>query len=177
MRRRVIFLIMPLIAASCSDTIHDLVNREDAAQIKRLLQKDPALVNDRTDAGKTPLHYAVTYAKPEFIDLFVANGADINAPDNTGLTPLHAAAMLGREEEAARLLSHGAKIEARDLFGDTPFHIAALFGQCGMMRLLANAGADVNAANDDAVTPLDAAMKSRRKEAVEMLEKIEEEND
>jgi len=173
MRLRHTWIIGALILAGCGDSIHDLVNREDLGQIKALLAKDPTLVNARTPLGKRPLHYAVTYGKPELIEFLISKGADVNAADDTGLTPLHAAAMLGRVKEADLLLKHGANIEARDEFGDTPLHIAALFGQSAMLELLAGAGANLHTTNNDSATPMEAALKSRRKEAVATLDRIE----
>jgi len=158
--------------AACGDSIHDVVNREDLACAQAMLAKAPALVNARTSNGKTPLHYAVTYGQPTFIDFFVSRGADVNAADKTGLTPLHAAAMLGREKEADELIRHGANVEARDAFGDTPLHLAALFGQSRMLKHLAEAGASINTVNNDNVTPRQAALKSRRIDAVDALDRL-----
>jgi len=159
--------------AACGDSIHDVVNREDLARAQAMIAKDPTLVNARTRLGKTPLHYAVTYGHPEFIDFLASKGADVNAADKTGLTPLHTAAMLGREAEADRLLQCGANIEARDAFGDTPLQTAALFGQSGMVKHLAEVGANVHTVNNDNATPIQAAMKSRRKEVAEALDALE----
>jgi ankyrin repeat protein len=172
-KSRIIWVLVLLATAGCEDSIHDLVHREDLPRIQAMVERDPSLVNSRTRAGKTPLHYAVTYSKPEFIDYFVSKGSDINAADKTGLTPLHVAAMLGREEEAKELLKHGADIEAKDSFGDTPFHIAALFGQCDLLQLLYDAGANPLTLNKNGEDPYQAAQKTRREEAETLLRKLE----
>ena len=45
-------------------------------------------------------------------------------------------------------------------------HIAARSGHVPFLSLLLEYGADVNAANDDSMTPLGCAMKSKKTEAI-----------
>jgi ankyrin repeat protein len=163
-------VVLGMLLAGCGDSIHDLVHREDLDAAKARIAHDPCVVNARTKNGKTPLHYAVTYGRPEFIDLFIERGADVNAADNTGMTPLHVAAMWERIEEARRLIAFGAKLEARDKFGDTPLQLAALHGRLGSLKFLAEAGAAIRTLNNAGLTPLDTARKYRRDEAVAFLE-------
>jgi ankyrin repeat protein len=170
-------LLSAVAFGGCSDSIHDLVNREDFARVEMRLTTDPSQVNARTALGKTPLHYAVTYGKLEFIDFLVIRGATVNAADHTGLTPLHVAAMLGRVEEAESLLKHKADIEARDAFGDTPFQTAALFGQTEILKFLADAGANTKTVNDNFETPLDSAARCHKEDAVATIQSIQDQDD
>jgi len=157
----------------CEDSLHDVVHRRDAERAEAMLARAPALVHARNPLGKTPLHYAVTYGAPEFIDLLVAHGADVNAVDNTGLTPLHVAAMLGRVSEARQLIDYHADLEARDQFGDTPLHVAALYGKLRLVKLLAEAGADTETVNRKSLRPADLARGNRREDVLEYLQQLD----
>lgn len=172
-----IALLSAVAFPGCSDSIHDLVNREDFARVETRLTANPSEVNARTALGKTPLHYAVTYGKLEFIDFLIIRGANVNAADHTGLTPLHVAAMLGRKAEAESLLKHGANIESRDAFGDTPFQTAAIFGQSDMLKLLADAGANTKTLNNNFESPLDSATRCHKDDAVATIEAIQDQDD
>jgi hypothetical protein len=58
------------------------------------------------------------------------------------------------------LLEFGANIGAKDGHGRTPLHWAATGGHADVVRMLIGAGADVNAASDDGVAPIGAAVAS-----------------
>ncbi|MCX5757112.1 MAG: ankyrin repeat domain-containing protein [Candidatus Hydrogenedentes bacterium] len=161
----------------CGESLHDTVHRRDVGLAQTILARDPSAVNARNRLGKTPLHYAVTCGQPDFIDLFMACGADVAATDKTGLTPMHVAAILGRVEEAERLMAFKSPIEARDRYGDTPLHLAAIFDRPGMVAFLHKAGADVTARNGTGRTPLECARVYRRAETVAALETWESEDD
>jgi ankyrin repeat protein len=176
-RIRHIALLSALACGGCSDSIHDLVNREDFARAEMRITANPAQVNARTPLGKTPLHYAVTYGNLDFIDFLVIRGANVNAADHTGLTPLHVAAMLRRIDEAESLLKHGAQLEARDAFGDTPFQTAAIFGQSEMLQFLADAGANTRTLNNNADSPLDSAIRAHKDDAVATIQSIQDQDD
>ena len=82
-------------------------------------------VNAADADGYTPLHMAAMRPYDSYaplVELFIQNGADINARENIfGVTPLHIASNV----PAARLLlAAGADINARDAQGDTPLCIA-----------------------------------------------------
>ncbi len=154
----------------CGVSVHDAVARGDINLVKTLLDKHPDWVNTKTNRGKTPLHYAVSYAQQPCMDLLLERGANINAQDATGMTPLHVAAMLGRAEQARRLLNHGALREGKDSFGDTPLHTAAVFGQGGMVQLLIEAGGDASMSNTRGKTPIDLAKDNRHPEVARLFE-------
>ena len=91
----------------------------------------------KTPLHRTPaaLHFVNT---PEMIDLFIANGVDLNIADQQGFTLLHIIANksshyflehlnqegLNIEHLTAKLVAGGARLDARDNKGNTPFHLA-----------------------------------------------------
>ena len=177
MRFRIAVVCICAAFAGCEDSLHDVVHRRDAERAEAMLARDPALVHARNRLGKTPLHYAVTYGVPEFIDLLVEHGADVNAADNTGLTPLHVAATLGRVSEARQLIDYHADPDARDQFGDTPMHLAALHGNLRLVKLLAEAGAGAETMNREDQCPADLARKNRREEVLDYLQRLHARDD
>ncbi|CEM03194.1 unnamed protein product [Vitrella brassicaformis CCMP3155] len=93
---------------------------------QQLLDRDPTLATetDRGDGGKaahwvatTPPVWSQSFID-SYIDLLVANGADMTAvDDNDGLTPLHYAAMWGSHRVAASLCR---RLTAADINRGTP---------------------------------------------------------
>ncbi len=108
-----------------------------------------AVVNAADGEGNTPLHQAVMYGEPEFVDVLIANKAEVNKTNAVGLTPLdlviqnlNKQAALNEEERdaeyvealkeiAKRLRAAGGKAKqeisktalniegVREIFGDT----------------------------------------------------------
>ena len=76
--------------------------------------KNGADVRSYDENGATPLHKVVIHGKdPEFIDLLIMAGADIEARDMGGYTPLLAVAEFHSVNTPAmieKLLDHGADI-------------------------------------------------------------------
>ena len=132
--------------------------------------------NARDNAGRTPLHFAVSTGgpaakydaarahKPKAIAALIAAGADSNARDNNGQIPLHNAFMY--VPAAGALLAGGANPNARANSGRTPLHSVlsrmerrndvgkdALARAIALAKVLIEAGADVDARPDIGNTP------------------------
>jgi len=69
-----------------STAILDVIGRP-IGEISELLNKG-ANINERDDAGVTPLLYAVGLGRYDLVEFLVENGADPSLPDNSGLTPV-----------------------------------------------------------------------------------------
>ena len=82
--------------------------------------------NLRDNAGKTPLHYAVSCGNKEAIQLLLAAGADIRASDKNGCTVLHSAASGSSLDVIADLIDRGADVHARKISLETVLHSAAM---------------------------------------------------
>src|SRR5688500_9583362 len=78
---------------------------------KRVLEAEPALMNERTGLGETVLHYlAVENQLAAVKALLEEKGADINTLNDFGNSPLFEATALGYVELVKYLLSKGAKL-------------------------------------------------------------------
>ena len=88
---------------------------------------------------------------------YIAEGADVNAPDDDlNLPPLVWSALHGQTEATRLLIENGADVNMKDDKGSTPLHSAAVFGRAGVAKLLLENGADFQARNDDGATPADS---------------------
>lgn len=123
--------------------------------------------------GTTPLLRAAKAADVAAMRFLLANGADPTLTTRSGINPLMAAAGLGTRDsdttgryktagqmiEAIQLsLDAGLDPNATDRNGQTAMHGAALQGFDDVIVFLAENGARVDVADDDGITPLDAAL-------------------
>lgn len=69
--------------------VRDAVRGRDGAQVAQLLQRQPELAHAADALGNGGLHWAALTRQPDLIDLFLNQGADINARRGDGQTPLH----------------------------------------------------------------------------------------
>lgn len=140
-------------------------------------------VHERDEAGRTPLHYAVTQTPHDLpyiaaqtdpvlaaeVDqksrdfkitntkALIEQSADVNATDNEGATPLMFAAARDSVEVVEILLDAGAVIDAADDNGETALYCAVRNttpAAAAIMRLLRERGADPTIANAKGQTPL-----------------------
>jgi len=82
----------------------------DAARVRELLARDPALAKAKGEHDVTPLHAAAERGRAEIAALLLEAGAELEAETTWGMTPLEWAANMGRREVAEVLLAHGARL-------------------------------------------------------------------
>jgi ankyrin repeat protein len=100
------------------------------ARMVVLLVAHGADINEKDEAGVTPLHHAAEGGLKETVGFLLAKGAEVNAKttgprerryethsERVGTTPLHMAAASGDANTVKVLLAHGAELEARDQAG------------------------------------------------------------
>ena len=90
-------------------SIHDATRTEDIEVVKQHIAAGTD-VNAKTALDKwTPLLLAAWYGHKEIADLFIANGAYVNAKGADGRTPLDLAIRYDETETANLLRKHGGK--------------------------------------------------------------------
>ena len=88
---------------------------------------------------------------------YIAEGADVNAPDESlNVSPLAWSVAHGQTEATRLLIENGADVNIKDDNGSTPLHAAAVFGRADVAKLLVENGANPQVRNDDGGTPADA---------------------
>jgi ankyrin repeat protein len=115
--RNVVLLTAGLIAWNASllqaEPIHDAARKGDVAEVKRLLEQDPKLVNLEERAksrGVTPLHHAAREGHKAVVELLLASGADIDARGSYG-TALELAVFNSHRDVADLLLKRGVRLD------------------------------------------------------------------
>ena len=99
--------VVLVVGCGPSMSIHDAAREGNIEAVKQHLAAGVD-ANAKDMRGRTPL-YRVT--NKEFIELLIANGADVNAKAD-GWTPLHWAANWGHKETIELLIAGGADVNA-----------------------------------------------------------------
>jgi ankyrin repeat protein len=136
----------------------DACRRGDAADVTKVCELFPELVNSPDVKGFTPLIIAAYNNQPEIVSILVRNGADVNAQDASGNTALMGASFKGYPEIVKILLDAGADVNQRNGQGAPALTFAATFGQLAIAELLLQKGAEKNFADSRGKTPLDHAV-------------------
>lgn len=128
-------------------------------------------VNEQTDVGWTPLHYAGFAGNVPNVKYLLDHGADMRIRAKTKFRNApFMASMLTADYETIRLfLDRGADVLERQGEGSTALHEVAASGDIAMVKLLVERGADVNARDDDGKSALDYATEFKRTEVVDFL--------
>jgi ankyrin repeat protein len=139
------------------------IRNDDLATVQQYVERDPALVNRRSESGLTPVRLAVYAGRERLVELFLSKGAALDVFD---------AAAAGRVETLRALLAHDAALaNAYSADGYTALSLASFFGRDEAVRALLAAGSDVNAAarNKQKVTPLHGAVAGPKPEIAMLL--------
>ncbi|NKB66708.1 MAG: ankyrin repeat domain-containing protein [Candidatus Latescibacteria bacterium] len=114
----------------------------DIETVRKLLKKNPELVNAKNSEGGTPLMLA-TFGHMEIIKLLLEYGADIHAVSQDG-TALHLATWEQQQEIVQFLLDQGLDPNSTSASGETALMAAAYKGFASIGRLLLERGVAVN---------------------------------
>jgi ankyrin repeat protein len=155
---------------------HDMMSRDEAIDLLRLLIAQGADVNRRNPAnGETPLHGAVSYGEVEMTRLLLDAGADINPAGGVieNGTPLLLAVFFGMLDCARLLVSRGALVNDLAVaagLGDMvaikhlmdgnkqrALAFASINGQQAAADILLREGAEINATAYQDLTALHCA--------------------
>jgi ankyrin repeat protein len=126
-------------------------------------------LNARSSRGDTVWCYALTFGRPDRIELLLENGADPNfefrppCRINAGGRPVHLAVIFSKPEVLKVLIKHGVDVNAKDGAGLTALHYVVLGRGPELARLLLEAGADLNAKGPHGETPVNQAKWARER--------------
>ena len=132
----------------------------------------PALLEEHSNDGWTPLHLAAFFGAKELANALLAKGAlvDARSTNNMQNTPLHAAVAGRRGEMVKFLLERGADANARQSGGWSALQGAAQNGDRDMVETLIANGAHVNARSDNNQCALDMALMRGHQDIADLLE-------
>ncbi|KAK2586308.1 hypothetical protein KPH14_010610 [Odynerus spinipes] len=143
----------------------------DVDALQLILNFAPESIAARSNNGRSPLHIAAFNGHEAIIDLLANKDPELlNARDSSGATPLHEAAKSGNLNAVERMIRLGADVRATDKVGQTILHVASLVGSVETIEyILTNNLIDVHQKALFDVTPLVAARRSDRTDAVDAL--------
>lgn len=126
------------------NALHHAARLGDLEALALILSASDVNVNERNDAGETPLLAAVRAGAMGCVEKLLSVKADPNRPGKNGETPLCEAARLGRIVIADMLMRAGADVNAALRNGQTPLLLAIRERNVDIVRALLDHGADVH---------------------------------
>ena len=137
-----------------------------------LSQKDfTNYINQKTNKGQTPLHYASFVGNIKIIKWLIQNGADLMSKTNGGLNLLHLVIM-GNKITSFYYFNEKYKISInlKDNKDNTSLHLATYYNSKKIFNyLLTNNKIDINAKNKEGFTPLHFAVISQNQSMIKKL--------
>ncbi len=161
---------MDVIAANHQELLTS-VAQGNTAEVARLLGEG-ANVNDkgRSEEANNAFFAAIQKGHKYIVELFIANGVDVNFRDANGITALIVAGTFADQEVLHLLLKEKANVQARNAEGYGVLHFSIANPYTDVMARLVAAGARVNMrSTKTGATPLHIAAKEGHLEAVKWL--------
>ncbi len=147
----------------------DLLSALKNDDLKGVIRALDSGVNIETKFSEmTPLIIASANGNIEIIQLFLDNGADIEAKNDDGLTALIVASNLGKKKAVQLLLDNGADIEAKDDDGFTALNWSIYSKNQEIAQFLLDNGADIEA--KDNINGKTALIKASSRGNIEMVQ-------
>ena len=128
-------------------------------------------INQKTNKGQTPLHYASFVGNIKIIKLLIQNDADIMTKTNSGFNVIHLAIVGNKITSFYYFIEkYTISINSKDNKDNTCLHLSAYFNSNKIFNyLLTNKKIDINAKNKEGYTPLHFAVISQNKSMVKKL--------
>jgi ankyrin repeat protein len=129
LKKTIIIILMLMLSIGFSiqiaaAEIHKAAKDGDFETVKKLLEKDPNLLNTGNRLQQTPLLMASFGGYADLVLFLIEKGAKINQPDLFGATPLHMAVLGGQAEIVELLISKGADVNIKSRNGKIPLQMA-----------------------------------------------------
>lgn len=121
------------------------------------------------------LTHAGAFDKVEYLEQYIAKGADVNEQDKSGDTALMNAVLFGNLSSVKYLITKGANVRLKNKSGETAmsnFGNSEKKGSEEILRLLLAKGANVNAKDKSGDTALSTAILFDREKNVQLLLKL-----
>ena len=83
-----VFLIILNYSMLQAAKIHEVAHEGNEAEVKKMVEEDPSLINTQDKWGWTPLMYAASRAQVNVVSLLIDSGAKIDQRDRSGITVL-----------------------------------------------------------------------------------------
>jgi ankyrin repeat protein len=122
-------------------TVHEVTLNGNQAEMDRLLDLNPRLINVPDYDKNTLLHLAVLRNEVGEVKDLLGRGAKVNAQNNAKMTPMHIAAKQGEREIVVLILARHPDLRLTDSRGWTPLTWAVKAHHDAVAQLLRNSGA------------------------------------
>lgn len=120
---------------------------------KHLLINGASVSQHLSFANTTILHFAAGATDPDYLQMILKHGKDVNLNDNRfGDTPLTSSIYSSQYENFETLIKAGANVKAKDSDGDSTFSVAKGTSSWRFVLKLIELGTDYNIGKDD-ITP------------------------
>lgn len=150
----------------------DAIRRGDEADVRKVCELFPELINAADVKGFTPLIIAAYNNQPGMVRTLIAHGADLHAGDASGNTAMMGASFKGYLDIVEQLVAAGADVNQRNGQGATALTFAATFGQLTIAELLIRNGALLNIPDSRGKTPMDHAVIQQNEAMVGLLQSM-----
>jgi ankyrin repeat protein/L-ascorbate metabolism protein UlaG (beta-lactamase superfamily) len=165
----ILLIVLLFVMFAGADDIHSVVQQGDLTKTQSLIAKDPALLNSKTEDGRTPLHVAVMGGHQELMEFLIQEGANIDALDNEERTPLLNAIIFKKPELAHILIKRGADVKIKSKEGANAIIYALFFGPEDLIEPILDSGQDVNERYEGGVTMMQGAAAMGHIKAMNIL--------
>lgn len=145
MKKRAFLIVMLCLwaAAASSQELYDAVKAGDLDRVRRIVERDPKIVNIPNQNGETILLSAVMQGgRAEIVEYLISKGANVNHMNNFHMAPLHIACRRNLPLEIIKLLVEGgADVNAISKYQGRPLDTAYESGMESVIRYLISVGA------------------------------------
>ncbi|KAI0855609.1 ankyrin [Xylaria cubensis] len=117
-------------------SLYEALTKGSDADLERALNENPALANEPTEFGLTPLHRATKLGRCSAMKLLLLRGADPNKRDVFWRAPLHLAILANNSEAIQILLPFASDINLLDRRGRNPLELAIWWSSSKIISLL-----------------------------------------
>jgi len=140
----ILLIVLFFVIFAGADSLHEAIQQGNLVKIKSLIDEDPALLELKTEDGRTPLHVAVMGGHKELVEYLIEEGANIDAQDKDGRTPLLNAIMFKKSDLARTLIKKGADVKIKCKEGANAIVYTVFFGPEDLIEPILDSGQDVN---------------------------------